>query len=109
MGTNEMYRIMGVLKFEHVYSYFLLKFIHVGLFENMSIRDRYYSPLMPQHDHHTRDNKLNLPVTRLNIEKNSTIFRSVKVFNEVPHDMRLQMSVCCLKMKYRKYLIDTYV
>ena len=89
MATNDMYRELKLLQFDDIYKYFLLKFVHTALHKNSAILRNYFEHLLPTHSYSTRHSKINLPPTRLEIEKHGTVFQSCKLINEISEDLLL--------------------
>ena len=108
MATSEMYKTLKLLKFDDIYRYFLLKFIHDAFYRKTEIFREYYAPLLPSHSYGTRGIRINLPSIRLEVEKQSTVFQSCKLFNELPCDILEPRSIGVLKAKYRCYAISRY-
>ena len=108
MPTNFMYKSLNLLKFKDVYKYFLLKFFHYALFRNSNIFEVYYQHLVSNHRYHTRNNIINLPYVRLNIQKHFTIFQSCKLANELPGIFLEPQSDGQLKSRFKKFSIAQY-
>ena len=108
MATNDMYKELRLLQFDDVHRYFLLKFIHTAFYKNHAILQSYFVHLLPNHSYNTRRIKINLPPTRLEIEKYSTIFQSCKLINEIRDDFLKPMSDNTIKTKFLKHTLQTY-
>ena len=108
MPTSEMYKSLNFLKFEDVYKYYLLNFMHFVVCGNDDFFDEHLVPLLPQHQYGTRGIRINLPVVRLQIEKQFTIFQMCKLFNELPDYLINPQSRQTLKCKFKKYAISQY-
>lgn len=108
MPSNEMYKQLGILKFPDVYDYFLFKFIHWCYNESNVLYIKYFSSLVPDHRYNVRAVKLNYPPTRLEINRQSTIFQCVRVFNELPENFELSMSSFKLKMDFKNFKLSSY-
>ena len=108
MPTNEMYKSLNLLKYEDIYKYFLLNFMHLALYRNNEMFRRYLMPLLPQHRYGTRNTRINLPAVRLQIEKQSTMFQMCKLFNELPENLIEQQSHQSLKRRFKEYVISKY-
>ena len=106
--TNEMYKSLNFLKFEDIYKYFLLSFMHFVVRKNDDLFDKYLMPLLPQHPYGTRGTRINLPAVRLQIEKQFTIFQMCKIFNELPQYLIDPQSRQSLKYKFKRYAISQY-
>lgn len=109
MSTNLMFYRLGLLKFDDVYTYYLLKFLRKSLYSDPKLLNKYYIKYVPQHQHSTRNNILILPKCRLDIEKNSTIFQSIKEFNSLPSYLKENMSDFKFKRQYKKYILEKYL
>ena len=108
MSSNEMYKSLKLLKFDDIYKFFLLKFVHYAYYQNCDIFRIYFSHLLPTHNYCTRGNNINLPSVRLEVEKQGTIFQCCKVINEVPHYLLEPQSPGMLKKRYKSWVISKY-
>ena len=108
MHTNEMYKTLNLLKFQDIYKYFLLKFIHFILYRDNEMFVKYLMPLMPNHRYNTRNNRINLPNVRLQVEKQSTVFQMCRLINELPDYLLDPQSQCSLKNKFKNFVIHNY-
>ena len=108
MSTGEMYKMLNLLKFNDVYRYFLLRFIHDIFYKRTDFFNDYYAPLLPTHSYGTRRIKINLPPVRLEIEKQSTIFQTCKLLNEIPTELLEPQAKETLKKKFKKMAISQY-
>ena len=108
MPTNDMYKSLDLLKFEDIYKYFLLNFMHFVMYKNNDMFNNYIMPLLPQHNYVTRNTRINLPNVRLQIEKQATIFQMCKLFNELPEHLIDPQSHQPLKSKFKRYVISHY-
>ena len=108
MSTNEMYKRLNLLKFDDIYKFYLLKFLHFAFYKNSSIFLRFFAPLFPQHFYNTRQRRINLPSIRLEIERNSVIFRCCSLLNNLPENLVEPQSDGALRAKYKKLCIMNY-
>ena len=109
ISTNEMYVRLNLLKFKDLYNFFILKFIHSFLYGNQdTIFQNHFIQLMPTHSYNTRENKINYPNIRLEVEKCLPVYNSVRVINEFPDFLLLPQSACTLKNKYKTWIIEKY-
>jgi hypothetical protein len=106
MHVDEMYDTLRLLQFDEVYKYFLLKFIRDAKFLNTEIYQRYFVPLIPSAIHYTRNQRFNVPSVRLEIEKRSTVYRSVTVFNSVPSKLTEVMCSQTFKKLFMNFIFD---
>ena len=67
-----------------------------------------FAPLVPMYNYGVRLYKLNYPLTRLNIQRQSTVFQCVKAVNNLPQSIDLPMSAYKLKLEYKKHILRTY-
>jgi hypothetical protein len=109
VGTIDMYRRLEILQYEDVYRYFLLKFIRDAMYGNSDFFDNIYGNLVPNHSYGTRSTRLNVPQVRLDIEKQSTVYQSVAVFNSAPESLLEPSSSHSFKNRYKKAVLDGYV
>ena len=63
-----------------------------------------FVPLMPQHGHQVRSPKLNYPPTRLEVHRQSTIFKCEHVFNSLRNLFYIPMSSYQLKKSSSSHL-----
>ena len=108
MPTTDMYRVLGILKFDDIYRYFILKFIHMCFYENTHLFNEYSSNFLPDHNYSTRNSKINLPAIRLDIERHSTIFQCCKLINNIDESFLLPQSKYMLKNRFKKYCLSGY-
>ena len=108
MSVNDMYKSLKLLKFDDIYKFHLLKFLHLALYRNHELFNKYYLPLLPTHSYDTRNRRINLPVVRLEIEKQFALFQSCKLLNELPDDLLLPLSNYSIKVKYRHLALSNY-
>ena len=106
--TDTMYKYFNVLKLNDVYNYFLLKFIHFILYDRFDYFIRYFSDLLPSQNYFTRNNRINLPVTRTEVEKNCTIFKCCQLWRQIPEFLLEPQSKNRLKNNYKKAVLDSY-
>ena len=108
MPTSDMYRILGILKFEDVHKYFILRFIHTCFYENTRLFEEYFSHLLPDHNYETRNKRINLPAARLDIEKQATIFQCCKLINDIDECFLFPQSKQILKNGFRRHCLSKY-
>ena len=106
--TNDMYKMLNILKFKDLYNLSLLKFLHFILYKRPELFEFYFSHLLPDHSYSTRNIRIRLPITRLEIEKRSTVFRLCVLINEVHNKFILPKSMIILK-KILKYHVLTSI
>ena len=70
--------------------------------------NEYYSPLLPSHSYGTRGVRISLPSVRLEIEKQSTLFQTCKLLNELPTELLEPQSTRTLKKIYKHIVISQY-
>ena len=108
MHTSDMYKTLGLLKFDDIYHYFLLRFIHLVFYNNELIFQEYFLPLMPSHNYPSRNVRILLPGIRLDIEKHSVVYQCCKLYNEIPESFLELQSTSHLKNSFKKFCIDRY-
>ena len=106
--TNALYVESNVMMFDDVYRYFLLKFIHFITYRRFDIFMEYFFNLLPMHDYPTRNVRIHLPQTRLDVEKNFTLYKSAELINTIDEDFLNQQSNYTLKKKFKTMCIDSY-
>jgi len=107
--TVEMYRRLDLLMFGDVYNYCLLKYYRNLKFDNEYLYRHYYDNLIPNHPYTTRGVSFNVPRIRLEIEKRSIVFQSIRLFNTLDVNFFNEMSSLQLKKMYKKYFISRYL
>ena len=108
MSTNEMYKRLNILKLNDIYKYYLLRFIHYAMYNNLSLFLTHFAPLLPSHSYNTRQKRINLPNVRLEIEKNSVVFQCCKLLNDMPCNLLEPQSNRSLKLKFKNMCISHY-
>ena len=86
-STNNMYKALRMLKFNDIYHFHVLKFLHYALYSDNDIFNTFYASLIPNNRYNTRNNRINLPPVRLDIEKQAAVFRSCMLMNELPLEL----------------------
>lgn len=76
--------------------------------DNHEIFQKCFQHLLPNHGNFTRNAIINLPVVRLEVERNFAVFRGVQVFRGVPPDLRQPMSAYALKKLFKVHAISQY-
>ena len=64
--------------------------------------------LLPNHHYPTRNILINLPQTRLQIEKNFTIFQVCKFLNNLNSSFLEPQSMSSLNKNFKRYCISNY-
>ena len=108
MSVNTMYKSLSLLQFDDIYKYLLLRFLHSILYKNAELYNEYYVRLLPTHRYNTRNIRINLPAVRLEVERNSTLFQSCKLLNELSDELLEPQSVYSLKVKYKRFALSQY-
>ena len=106
--VNDMYKTLALLKFDDIYKYHILKFLHFVLYKNAELFEKYYMPLLPTHSYSTRVKRINLPAVRLEVEKRFVIFQSCKLLNELPDDLLEPQTDYSLKVRYKRLILSGY-
>ena len=71
-STNVTDKSLYVLKFDDIYKYFLLKFLHFVFYERFDLFIIHFKDLLPSQNYDTRNNRINLPYVRTDVEKSFT-------------------------------------
>ena len=108
MSVNQMYKELNLLKFEDIYRLCLLKFAHLVLFNDFNLFQKYFSQYLPAQTYPTRNNRINLPQVRLDVERNSTIFQLCKLLKEIDDEFLMPQSQNVLKRKFKQFCLDHY-
>ena len=108
MRSNEMYVRLKVLKFKDIYNYFLLKFLRTAFHDRNPVYYKCFQQWLPNHNHNTRFNKINLPIVRLDLEKKFAIFQSISTYNKLPMILTQPMSDARFKKLYKTFIINSY-
>ena len=85
-----MYCSLNFLKFEDLYKFNLLKFLHFIMFIDNAVYLKYFTPLLPSHNYNTRNVRINLPAIRIELQKTSTIYNICNLINEVTEWLNAQ-------------------
>ena len=108
LGSNEMYVMLELLKFDDILDYCLIKFINWCLTERFDMFHTYFVPLIPERAHQVRSHKLNYPPTRLEVRRQSTIFQCVSVFHSLRNLFCIPMSSYQLKKTFKQHILGGY-
>ena len=108
VSVNDMYKNLALLKFDDIYRYHVLKFLHLVFYKSNELFERHFLPLLPTHSYHTRGRRINLPVTRLEVEKRFVIFQSCKLLNELPDDLLEPQTDYSLRVGYKRLALSSY-
>ena len=108
--TDILYKNLNILKFEHVYQLFILKFLHYILYDNETLFRNHMMPLLPNSNYNTRlNNRFNLPYTRwLHSVNQSSIHNCVKLVNDLPYSLIEPQTKHSLKIGFKKLILDSY-
>ena len=91
-----------------MYNYNLPKFIRFTMNDRPRLFEEFYEPHLSLQNDHTRNSGFNLPPVRLDVERNITIFQSLKCFNVAPAQLCVPMSDYVFKMNYKKIVLQSY-
>ena len=80
------------------------KYIYIDL----SYIEEFYEPRISLRSYHTRNSRFNPSPVRLDVERNFTIFQSMKYFNVAPAQLSVTMFAYAFKMNYKKVVLDSY-
>ena len=67
-----------------------------------------HEPYMSLQSYRTRNSRFNLPLVRLDVERNFIIFLSIKCFNVAPVQLCVPMSDYAFKVNYERIVLDSY-
>ena len=70
--------------------------------ERHKLFEEFYEPHLSLQNYHTRNSHFNLPPVRLEVERNFTIFQTIKCFNVAPAQLCVPMSDYALKMNSKR-------
>ena len=107
VSVNDMYRQLGFLKFKDVYRLFILKFVHFILYERFDVFIKYFRNFLPLNNHCTRNNRINLPLIRTNIEKKFTIYQTCLLMRQLPENFIVPQAPGILKKKFKELCLNT--
>jgi len=103
-----MFLQLKLMNFEDIRDYFLTKFLSDALYCDSGLLEKYFIDFIPNHgyahDYQTR----NLPNVRLEMEKNFTIFQSIRYFNSLPVFLKQPMSDFRFKKLFEEYILAKY-
>ena len=109
VSTDEMYYSLQLLKVHDIYKYSVILFFHSILYyDKRNIFNQYFSQYLPQHNYSTRNSRMNLPPIELEIERQSTIFNCISVYNDLPTELIGPQSKFQLKKKIKTWLLSFY-
>ena len=108
VSTSEMYKVLNFLKFDDVYRFSLIKFLHFILYKDKNIFLKHFAPLLPNHLYNTRNSRINLPKVRLDIEKNFTVYNLCKLINNLPENLINQQTKTKLKKNFYSITLINY-
>ena len=108
VSVNSMFKQLNLLKFCDILKLFLLKFIHYMFYVNPDIFVSHFLSLLPSHHYATRNSRINLPETRLDIEKSFTIFQVCKLYNKIDASFLEPQSKHTLNKNFKKFCINKY-
>ena len=78
------------------------------MFNDFKMFEKYFMKFLPNHDHATRRFKFILPPVRLEMEKQSPIFQSIKYFNTLPEFLTAPMSDFKFNKSYKNFIMEQY-
>ena len=82
--TTQMYCQLRLLKFPDIHKYFLIKFYRHSLQFQPLLYNTFFRPLIPAHPYRTRNDVLNYPKVRLDVERRGTVFQCAHAFRSIP-------------------------
>ena len=97
-----------LLKFDDVYDFFLLRFVHFVMYEKPQLFEDVFSPYLQRNNYQMRRNTINLPVVRTNIEKQFTIFQVCRLMREITPNFLSPQSNYVLKKNFKQYALSRY-
>ena len=108
LNTNLMYKQLNFLKLKDVYRFFLLKFIHFVMFKRHDIYIDCFEAHLPVNTHNTRNNRINLPYVRTEVEKRFTVFQCCKLIRELPENLLAPQTTNSLKRNFNLHSLGNY-
>ena len=108
LGSNEMYVMLELLKFDDILYYCLIKFINWCFTKLFDMFHTYFVQIIPQHAHQVCSPKLNYPPTKLEVHRQSTIFQCVRIFNRLHNLFCITMSSYQLKKTFKRHILGGY-
>ena len=106
--VNDMYKTLKLLKFEDIYTFFLLKFIHFLLYKRFDLFEEHFSSYLPNNDYAIRNQRINLPLVRTEVEKRFTIFKICYLIRNIPQEFLMPCSLHILKRKFKDFTLSQY-
>ena len=70
--------------------------------------DEFYEPHLSLKNHHIRNSCFNLPLFRLDVERNFVIFQRIKCFNVAPAQLCVPTSDYAFKVNYKLIVLHSY-
>ena len=107
ISNVELYRNVNVLNLDNLYKLHLFKFMVSMLrgdlpnFYNMLLQ-----PLLTNHGYSTRAGTFRHPLLNNEIERRSVKHQVILLYENVPHDFYMNVSLCTAVRKYKKYLLS---
>ena len=108
MGNIELYKNLRVLNLDNLYKLHLFKFMVLMLrgclpnFYNMLLR-----PLISNHVYNTRAGVFRHPLLGSEIERRSIMHQVIMLYENVPHDFYIDVSISTAVRKYKRFLMSS--
>ena len=110
LDLNGLYRQILILKIIDSYKFSVIKLMFSILKqERIGFMYRELLNLIPSHEYHTRfRNDLRVPTPATNITKSNFIYQGVRLWNDLPDDIKEASSIGVVGRATKKWLISEY-
>ena len=108
LATSLMYKELGIFKLEDLYRLHILKFIHKVFYFNIEMFNKYFCHLVIDSGRSVRRVRMRLPECRLEMHRQSTVFKACELYNNLPEDLIIPMSPYLLKKKFKNLVFSQY-
>ena len=106
--TTAMYTQLELLKFKDIYKLYLLKFFLFLRNDKLDFFIKYFGALLPDNSYNLRNDRINLPDVRTDVEKRFTIFKCCEIVREVPVELLQPQSIRSLNRNFKVLKLASY-
>ena len=106
ISNVELYRNVNVLNLDNLYKLHLFKFMVSMLRGDLPNFYMLLQPLLANHGYSTRAGTFRHPLLNNEIERRSVKHQVILLYENVPHDFYMNVSLCTAVRKYKKYLLS---
>ena len=91
-----------------MYNYNLFKSIRFTINDRPKVFEGLCESDLSLRNYHTRNSRFNLPLVRLDVERNFAIFQSIECFNVASAQLFVPMSDFAFKENYKRIVLESY-